>query len=152
MFGVRRTKRSTLLETHGAPFRDWKWGAPFGLQTMRVFATLCRCGGLRDVYAVCYELVRLSGTCSGTSPRSNCQRRVYWGTSRRRGLRYVYTLQRPINVFYMQVGHPCMGYPIQNSRDATRDATTTSMPPPPQQDDLFKEGRINLAIKAHKQG
>jgi len=35
---------------------------------------------------------------------------------------------------------------------STRCLTTTLMPTPQQQEALFKEGRINLAIQAHKQG
>ena len=44
------------------------------------------------------------------------------------------------------------GHPTKIAKHATRYTTTTSMTTPQQQEALFREGRLNLAINAYKQG
>ena len=45
-----------------------------------------------------------------------------------------------------------MGHPIEIAKNATRYTTTTSVATPQQQEALYREGGIDLAINAHKQG
>jgi len=43
-------------------------------------------------------------------------------------------------------------WPTQPTRDATRSSTTIYMAAPQQQEDLFREGRVELGIRAYKLG